>query len=262
MPKEELTILIPCRLNSRRLPKKALRELIGSKTLIELVFENTLKSIRSLGFESCNIFVCTDSEEIENVLKDKSIPCLMTSSNNRNGTERIGECIERYDINSNYIIDVQGDEPFVSSKMLELVINSLYSLSDKYKDLPLIVVPHQTIQREEAVRNSTIKITTNETNRVLYMSRLAIPFAHLNDNRKNLYYKKHLSVNGFTKKALINYCNTDQSNLEKLEDIELLRALENESYIYSPKSDTSSFSIDTLEDLEKAQKILKGIIKS
>ena len=89
------------------------------------------------------------------------------------------------------------------------------------------------------------------------MSRSAIPNNHKNNllSYGKISFKKHLSVIGFTKKALLKYSNLNISLLESIEDIELLRALENNIIIYSPRSQSNTFSIDTIDDLEKARKI-------
>ena len=63
---------------------------------------------------------------------------------------------------------------------------------------------------------------------------------------------------GFNRKALLKFSNHRLEEIEKVEDIELIRSLNNGSLIFSPFSETTSFSIDTIEDLEKAKRILKG----
>ena len=252
---EKLVVLIPCRLNSRRLPRKALLP-IGNIPLIGLVYKNTLTSLKALKINS-EIFVCTDSDEIIDFLKKSSIPFLKTSSNPTNGTERIAEALTNNKIDANYIIDVQGDEPFINSEILELVINELIS---KFND-PLnekgIILPHQIINKKESQNISVVKLAVDKNSRVIYMSRSAIPLNHKNNflSYGKISFKKHLSVIGFTKKALLIYNDSKISFLESIEDIELLRALENNIIIYSPRSQSKTFSIDTIDDLERARKI-------
>lgn len=258
MREKKISILIPCRLSSRRLSKKALRYVTEQKTLIELVYSNTLKAIKELKQEEFQIWVCTDSKDIELLLKSKSIPCLMTKDSHKNGTERIAECLERYNINSEFIVDVQGDEPFVSSQMIGLVVDNLRKFSAKYKDESIVIIPHQIINYDEALRESTVKIVTTDKQRVLYLSRYPIPYFHKKNEFKIFEYKKHLSVIGFNRKALLKFSNHRLEEIEKVEDIELIRSLNNGSLIFSPFSETTSFSIDTIEDLEKAKRILRG----
>ena len=243
-----LAILIPCRLNSRRLPGKALIN-IGAKALIHHVYDNTYKALNNI---KADIFVCTDSIQIINYLKIWDIPYIQTSSSPINGTERIAEAVITNNLEYDFYIDVQGDEPFVNNEIIKCVSDQLFKNN---KEDEIIVLPHQKIGNTEASRVSTVKLVTDEKNRVLYMSRAKIPFIH--DKEKiNMTYKKHLSVIGFTKKSLEVYACLSTGKIEAKEDIELLRALEHGIVIMSPLSTTQSFSIDIQEDLEKARKLL------
>ncbi len=252
---KKLVVLIPCRLNSRRLPRKALLT-IGDIPLIGLVYKNTLSSLKALKIDS-EIYVCTDSYEIIDFLRKSSIPFLETSSNPKNGTERIAEAFANNKIDADYIIDVQGDEPFINSEILELVVNELTSKFNDPLNQKGIILPHQVINKEESQNISVVKLAVDKNSRVRYMSRSAIPLNHKNNllSYGKISFKKHLSVIGFTKKGLLKYSKLNESLLESIEDIELLRALENNIIIYSPRSQSKTFSIDTIDDLEEARKI-------
>ena len=176
----------------------------------------------------------------------------MTSSNPRNGTERIAEAFKTYKLNYNYIIDVQGDEPFVTKEIISLVVDNLCGVGS---DAETIILPHEEMNHVEADSNSVVKVVTNSVGKVLYMSRSLVPACKGNTTHNQ--YKRHLSVIGFTGLALNKYVDLDIGVSEIHEDIELLRALEGEIAIYSPKSSTKSFSIDTRDDLERARKLLQ-----
>lgn len=253
----KLTILIPCRLNSRRLPGKALLK-IGDDPLIGLVYKNTLKSCESLPVAT-SIFVCTDSDEIINFLKYENIPYLYTSSLPKNGTERIAEALTKNNIKSEYIIDVQGDEPFVNDEILNLVYKNLYENFENPLENEGIILPHQIISKEHADNISIVKMAIDSESKVRYLSRSLIPFNHKDEQASigRIKYMKHLSVIGFTNKALKKYSSLKQTYLESLEDIELLRALENDITIKSPKSSSETFSIDTKSDYLRAIKFIR-----
>ena len=247
---KNIAVLIPCRYNSRRLPGKALKK-IGSKPLIHHVFQNTLNSLKNIDIKA-DVAVCTDSELIIEYLEKESIPFYQTSSNPINGTERIAEAIKTYNLEYEYYIDVQGDEPFINNEILLCVKNSLF----KYKSFEdIIILPHQEINFDEAERNSIVKLVLDNENFVMYMSRSLIPYVHLKE-KIHLKYKKHLSVIGFTKKSIDKYSSVRNGEIQILEDIELLKALESGTKIFSPLSTSSTFSIDTNDDLEKARKML------
>ncbi len=252
----KLTILIPCRFNSRRLPGKALLK-IGEDPLIGLVYKNVIKSSKLLPVKP-SVFVCTDSDEIINYLESENIPYLRTSNLPKNGTERIAEALIKYKIKSEYIIDVQGDEPFVNSEILNLVYKNLTeSFPKPLKDLG-IILPHQIISKTEADNISIVKMAIDSESKVRYLSRSLIPCNHKKEISTigSSNFMKHLSVIGFSNKALEKYSSLKQSFLESVEDIELLRALENNISIISPKSSSKTFSIDTRADYLKAKKFI------
>lgn len=251
MPK--FVCLIPCRLNSIRLPNKALLKL-GKYTLIETVCRNVIKSFQEINLE-CDVFVCTDSDEIHSTLKksDINIPCLITSSDSVNGTERIAEAYVNYGMNYDYIIDVQGDEPFVSSNMIKIVSDELLKYSSHDQS---IVLPHQIVGYEEAKKESIVKLITDNYGKVIYITRSLVPFAYKSFSKEKIKYKKHLSVIGFTKSSLMQYHKLKRMNMELIEDIELLRAIENNMNIISPFSNEHTFSIDTHEDFLKANSLI------
>ena len=255
MPKSRFIVLIPCRLNSTRLPGKALKKL-GDKTLIETVYFNAKQAIEEIGLDA-EIAICTDSSEIANTLAASGVPMYMTSSAHTNGTERIAECITRYDLKHEFIIDIQGDEPFVNAEILEVVAREIQVQGNLGGQKTCIVLPHQLMTYEEAARDSVVKIVRNRHGHVMYMSRALIPQTHkVGDKSNAAIYAKHLSVIGFTRSALLRYAKLERGQHEAREDIELLRALEDGIMIVSPRSNSRTFSIDTEDDLRKARNMI------
>ena len=256
MPKKRFMVLIPCRLDSTRLPGKALKKL-GEKTLIETVYFNAKQALEEIELDA-DVAVCTDSTEIANTLAASSVPTYMTSSAHKNGTERIAECITRYDLDHEFIIDIQGDEPFVNSEIIEVVAREVEAQASLGRQKEYIILPHQVMNHEEAARDSVVKIVLSRHGHVMYMSRALIPQTHKpNDSSNATLYAKHLSVIGFTRSALTRYAELERGEHESCEDIELLRALEDGIVIISPRSVSSTFSIDTEADLHKARKLMR-----
>ena len=256
MLKARFMVLIPCRLDSTRLPGKALKKL-GEKTLIETVYCNTKKALDQIHLEA-DVAVCTDSSEIAGVLSATSIRTYMTSSYHNNGTERIAECINRYNLDHEFIIDVQGDEPFVNAEILEVVARETQTQGKLSRAKGCIILPHQQIGYEEAIKESIVKLVLNRKSEVMYMSRALIPHTHKPKGDDNTgLYAKHLSVIGFTRSALSRYAVLERGVHESCEDIELLRALEEGIMIVSPRSTSSTFSIDTEDDLYKARDLIR-----
>jgi len=225
-------VLIPSRLNSVRLPGKALLK-IGGVPMVARVMIQASKCI-----DVDDVYVCTDSDEIASVIKAHGGKVVMTSANHENGTTRIAEAklkLPNYDL----YIDVQGDEPFINPDHISSVINC----HKRYQ--PDIVLP---LLKTHESKPSTVKVVTDIRGRALYLSRSEIPF-HF---KASTPYNKHLSIVSFSPSALEKFANFPVAPLESVEGIELLRAIENGLYIHTTVLTGDSFSIDTQEDYEKA----------
>ena len=109
-------VLIPSRLNSRRLPSKPLIDINGLPLIIRVAKQVSLsKKVK-------DFYVCTDSKEIFDVVESYNYKAILTSNNHINGTTRIAEAYEKLNKNYDYIVDVQGDEPFINPSHIDKVI--------------------------------------------------------------------------------------------------------------------------------------------
>ncbi len=230
--------LIPARLNSSRLPNKPLLKLDG----LPLIIHTYKRSSFSKKLD--DLAVCTDSLEIKKIVEDHGGKCFMTSENHKNGTERIAEIAK--DLNFDFIVDIQGDEPFIDSDHIDRVID-FHKQNNQFD----IVVPHLNIVSPESP--NIVKLIVDNNNTVRFMSRSIVPYPFI---QKPEFYKKHLSIISFTKKSLQKFSELDVSGLEKIESIELMRAIENNFSVGSFAIDGDSFSIDVKEDFDKASKLM------
>ena len=234
-------ILIPSRLNSKRLKNKPLLEIDGCPLVVHTYKRAEMSKICS------KIYVCTDSKEIKRKCEEFSTKIIMTSNKHINGTERIAEAARKLKLKDNdIIVDVQGDEPLIDPKQIDNTIK--FFKKNKFE----IVLPN--IMMKKGSSKNIVKLVFDQNNRVRWMSRSEIPFYF--KSKKRIFYK-HLSIIAFTKKSLMKYAKLKPSKNEQIESIELLRALENDIKIgtFTIKSDT--FSVDILEDYFKAQKYFK-----
>lgn len=230
--------LIPSRLNSTRIPRKPLIEIDG----LPLVVHTYKRAKLALGLD--DVVVCTDSEEILNIVKKHGGKAALTSPKHINGTERIAEYASN--LKPKFVIDIQGDEPLVNPKDIDLVIN--FHLDNPKFD---IVVPSHPTQ--EAKSKHIVKVVSDRNGKVLYFSRAEIPFEFSN---KPEFYSKHLSIISFIPDILQNFSKLKQSNLESIEGVELLRALENNMKIGTFNIYADSFPVDVKEDLKKAIEVM------
>tara|TARA_X000000950_G_C13894252_1_gene652137 strand:+ start:1138 stop:1911 length:774 start_codon:yes stop_codon:yes gene_type:complete len=241
--KIQVLALIPTRLNSRRLPAKALLP-INNLPLIIHVYRRTI-----LSKKITEAYICCDDREIYNVAKKFGAKVLMTSKHHINGTERICEAFKKIKNREKYklVVDVQGDEPLISPNHIDKVIG----FHEKNLNVDIIL---PNIKIKPTNNTNLIKIVSNKKNEVLYLSRANIPHEF---KEKNKSFKKHLSIISFKPKSLIEYGKNKIGDIEKIEDIELLRALELGMKIKTTNLQGDSFSIDVFEDYSKAKAKIK-----
>ena len=233
--------LIPSRIGSQRLPAKALLPISNIPLVIHTYRRAKLSKLLS------EIKICTDSQKIINVAKKFKSKAVITSSHHHNGTERIAEVFLKEKKKYDLVIDIQGDEPLISPYHIDEIIK----FHQKNMDVD-IVLP--TLELKIADNPSLVKVVTNKKNEVMYLSRAKLPYEAKMINK---FYLKHLSIISFKPRALINYAKNKPSKLEKIEDIELLRALEMGLKIKTLKLKGDSFSVDVEEDYKRAKNQMK-----
>ena len=231
---KNITGLIPSRLGSTRLLKKALLKIDGLPMVI-----HTAKRAQ-LSKKLTKVIVCTDSNLIGKECDKHNVEWIITSKRNKNGTERIAEVAKK--LKSDLIIDIQGDEPFIDPSHIDNLI--LFHKKNKNFD---IVVPY--LKAKYSDNKNIVKIISNKKNKILYFSRSLIPFDFKGSKP---FLKKHLSIISFKPNSLIKFKNLKPTKLEKIESIELMRALENDMNLGTFEMKGSSFAIDVKEDFLKA----------
>ena len=233
--------LIPSRLGSKRLPGKALADISGLPVIIHVAKRSLLSKSLS------KVIVCTDSDEIYSKCKSYNVDAIMTDSHYKNGTERIASVAEDFDFD--FAIDIQGDEPLVNPSHIDIVAENIYN-KDRNVD---ILIP--TLEVPFSVPETIVRVQSSISGRVMTLSRANIPHRY---SLPISTIQKHLSVIGFTKKALKRYSKLSPTPNEQSEDIELLRAIENDMRVYSIPINGNSFSIDVQDDLLRARVAMKS----
>jgi len=234
--------LIPCRLESTRLPNKPL-EMIGSLPMFAHVY------YRSLEADLDETYICTDSKEIQSIAKKLNINCVMTSKKHKNGTERCAEAVKKLKLSINdIIIDIQGDEPLLNPKDVSKIANNF---NPKKHDILLGYLLYK--QKEQ---RNVVKIVTANDNRVLYFSRSDIP----NTFRQETTLKKQVGLVAFSNKAINDFYKSKPTSLETIEGVELLRSIELGSNIYGIELNYETRAVDIPEDLNFVRKKIKSDI--
>lgn len=239
--KKKILALIPTRLNSRRLPAKALL-LINNLPLVMHVYKRV-----KLSKKIDDVAICCDDNKIAKVVKKYGAKVIMTSKHHPNGTDRICEAYKKINKKYDLVVDVQGDEPLISPIHIDKVVDC-HLKNLKYD----IILPNLKIR---ATNNTNIvKIVSNKKNEVMYISRANIPYEF---RSKVTHFKKHLSIVSFKPESLLEFGKSKRSESEKAEDIELVRALDIGLKIKTLNLTGDSFSIDVFEDYTKAQAQIK-----
>jgi 3-deoxy-manno-octulosonate cytidylyltransferase (CMP-KDO synthetase) len=230
--------IIPVRYGSTRFPGKPLVEING-KSMIRRVIDQA-KKCQSLQ----DVWVATDDERIFNHVEEYGCKAVYTSENCNSGTERICELLPHIVTEFDFVLNIQGDEPFVHVESLEELSRALIASKS---DIATLAV--QIENRDEANDSNRVKVVFSASGRALYFSRSTIPFAR---NGEPDYFK-HLGVYAYTTNALQQINTLNASSLELTESLEQLRWLENDLTISVVVTSHDSTGIDTPADLLKYQ---------
>ena len=234
--------IIPARLHSTRLPRKLLLPL-GDKTILQRTYEQALK-VKQFS----EVFIATDSEEIVKEAEKFTKNILITTTKPNSGTERIIETLDKLPLNDeDVIINLQGDEPFMS----KVAINDLINVF-KTTLAEIATIARPCKNEEEFNLPSNIKVVINSRNYALYFSRSPIPFPRNNIGTAYI----HAGLYGYTVGALKRIAKMPESILEKREGLEQLKWLDYGEKIYVKTGEYEFFGIDTKEDYELAKKML------
>jgi len=249
----KILAIIPSRYGSTRFPGKPLVEIEG-KTMIQRVYERS-----SLAFN--HVCVATDDQRIFDEVTRFGGDAVMTSTSHRSGTDRCFEAlkiIEKRDGNLyDIVVNIQGDEPFISPEQLLELVGCFNDDGTKIATLVKRFLPE-----EDIFNPNSPKVVISKEFYALYFSRNAIPFQRGADSKNwnmNLPYYKHIGLYAFTRDALAAVSKLEPTLLETAEQLEQLRWLENGFRIKVAVTQHSSYSIDTPEDIKDL--ISRNVIK-
>ena len=236
--------MIPARYAASRFPGK-LMKMLGDKTVIRHTYENT---VATRLFDE--VVVVTDSEIIFNEITHYGGYVLMSKNEHESGSDRIAEAVA--DLEVDIVLNVQGDEPFVSREPLEKLLK-VFENDPNHK---IMVASIMKIMDDPALISDPnyVKVVVDGFMNSLLFSRSPIPYHR--DREVSPVYYEHVGVYAFRKQALMNFASWAITPLEALEKIECLRYLENGIPLKMVISDYMAGKIDTPEDLERAIRLL------
>ncbi len=235
--------IIPARYGSTRLEGKPLKDICG-KPMIQYVYETVLKSKLLT-----QVIVATDDQRIVDAVEKFGGKACLTSLNHTTGTDRIAEVAK--DIQSEIVVNIQGDEPLLDVRMIDEAIRPL--ISDP--DLNACTLCRPITKAEDLQNPNVVKTVFDKNGNALYFSRSQIPYPR---KVTGLQAFEHIGIYVYRKSFLMQYIQMPPTPLEVAESLEQLRILENGTQlkVVVTAFDYNGLSVDTQEDLDNVRLIV------
>ena len=243
----DFSVIIPARYASSRLPAKLLEDING-KSLIEHTYLNALQS------SAKRVIIATDDERINTIAKDFSAEVCMTSIGHTSGTSRLSEVVTNLEFDDDeVVVNVQGDEPMLSSEVIDQVAHNLVhsgmhvaTLCEKIESESLYFDPN------------CVKVVYSSRGKALYFSRSPIPAFRKSKEIDLSICCRHIGIYAYRVSFLKKYLQMDNSILEEAEKLEQLTILNEGVDIHVELAcGSTGYGIDTKDDLIKVKKELK-----
>lgn len=237
--------IIPARYASSRFPGKPLADICG-KPMIWWVY-NQCKKVSDFD----EVYVATDDQRIVDACNQYGMKSIMTSDKHKTGTDRIGEVAEK--IEADLYVNIQGDEPMIEPDTIRAAITPFYS----NPDLQITNLMTKIKDPVDVVNFTVPKVIVNKDNIGVYLTRSTAPYPK---GSINYSYYKQVCVYGFKPETLKFYCDYGKTygkaRVESIEDIEILRFIENGYKVQYIEVDSCTVAVDTQNDLEKVRRLV------
>lgn len=244
----KIVAVIPARYQSSRFEGKPLADICG-KLMIQRVYERA-RQVEE--FDA--VYVATDDERIYDACEERGMDVMMTSTKHRTGTDRIGEVASR--LPADLYVNIQGDEPLVEPSTIRQAIVPF--LEDKDTDIQVTNLMTKIHDPVDLINFTVPKVIASRDGRGVYLTRAAAPFPKGNIN---VDYYKQVCVYGFKPEALEFYCDYGKhygkAKIEAVEDIEILRFIENGYRVQYIEVESDTIAVDTPNDLERVREYVR-----
>ena len=239
-----VVIVIPSRYGSTRLPGKPLVPIAG-KPMVQHVYERAKKAQTAR-----RVIVATDDQRIVDAVRSFGGEARMTRGDHRTGTERIAEVAahEQGDV----FVNVQGDEPLIDPVAIDTAVAALM----EEPAAQIATVATSIRHASDIMDPNVVKTVLDFDSNGLYFSRAPIPWVRDTQQKIHVKYWKHLGLYVFQRDALLEYPTLPQGELEKIEQLEQLRWLENGWKIRVAEVEHDAVSVDVPEDVARVEKLM------
>ena len=242
VPTQNPTIIVPARLASVRFPRKLLAD-AGGKPLILRTAERIKEQVPEF-----DLYFAVDGDELKSLLESSGYNVIVTPPHLSSGTDRIA--IANRILKRDLLINVQADEPMVMRDQILMLAEAL-----SHKDVSISTLA-SIFQSEEDFRDpNQVKVVMDNNGHALYFSRAPIPFARDSKTGSlhghSIYAYKHMGLYGYKKEFLEEFVSSEAGELERIEKLEQLRALQSGFRIAVKITEFASVGVDIPEDLQK-----------
>jgi 3-deoxy-manno-octulosonate cytidylyltransferase (CMP-KDO synthetase) len=246
MSPARIVVVIPARYGATRLPGKPLVQLAG-KPMIQHVYERA-----KLAKRADQVIVATDDERILKAVEEFGGEARMTRADHRTGTERVAEVAAH--VAGDVFVNVQGDEPLLDPAAVDTAVSSL--LEEPPASISTVATPVKT--PGDIMDPNVVKTVVDFDGNALYFSRAPIPWVRDTGSKILVRHMKHLGLYVFQREALLEYPTLPQGELERIEQLEQLRWMENGWKIRVAEVEHDAVSVDVPADVERVEKLLQG----
>ena len=241
----KVVVVIPARYGSTRLPGKPLVMLAG-KPMIQRVYERA-----KLAKRADQVIVATDDERIVKAVEEFGGEARLTRPDHRTGTERVAEVAAH--VEGDVIVNVQGDEPLLDPAAVDTAVTSL--LEEPQASIATVATPIQ--KPGDIMDPNVVKTVLDFEGNALYFSRAPIPWVRDSGSKVLARHLKHLGLYVFQRDMLLEYPTLPPGELERIEQLEQLRWMENGWKIRVAEVEHDAVSVDVPEDVARVEKLLQ-----
>jgi 3-deoxy-D-manno-octulosonate cytidylyltransferase len=244
-PNRNVLVVVPARYASVRFPGKPLAHVAG-RPMIQHVVERLRQA-----HNAPRIVVATEDQRIKDAVTSFGGEAILTRSDHRTGTDRVAEVAVH--IPADIYVNVQGDEPLIDSASVDAVIQALSG-----DDTMQIATPCAPIIRPNDIMDpNVVKVVRDFDGNGLYFSRAPIPWVRDTGAKVAAEHWKHIGLYAYRRDALLEFPTLPPGELERIEQLEQLRWLENGFHIGVVETDYDGVSVDVPADIERVEKILR-----
>ena len=245
MSPARVVVVIPARFGSTRLPGKSLVALAG-KPMIQRVYERA-----RMAKKAGRVIVATDDERIVKAVEIFGGEARLTRVDHRTGTERVAEVAAH--VEGDVFVNMQGDEPLLDPAAVDAAVGAL--LEEPAATIATVATPVKT--PTDIMDPNVVKTVLDFDGNALYFSRAPIPWVRDAAGKVLARHLKHLGLYVFQRDALLEYPTLPQGDLERIEQLEQLRWLENGWKIRVAEVEHDAVSVDVPEDVARVEKLIR-----